>query len=266
MKTYVKLALITALVLSSAIAEAKTIPRERREDSRIREVWYNETQVVEVGTSFGFATTVEFGNESVKTIVAGDTIGWQIIPQGNRVFIKPAERPQKGMSSTNITIITDKRNYYLHAFIAPRTHPVFVVRYRYDKPPQPPTSDVASTEPSTPTKKIAGSTLVKPYRNYNYVMTGDKKIVVQKVFDDGQFTYFKFDPRKPLPVIYKVNSRGRDEIVNTRKEGDFIVVEAIGEMFTLRDGELHKCVKNQELAPVYKEYNHEPRNPVPYRR
>ena len=57
MKTYVKLALITALVLSSAIAEAKTIPRERREDSRIREVWYNETQVVEVGTSFGFATT-----------------------------------------------------------------------------------------------------------------------------------------------------------------------------------------------------------------
>ena len=265
MKSLIKHALITALVLSSVVVDAKTIPRERREDSRIREVWYNETQVVEIATSFGFATTVELGNESVKTIVAGDTIGWQIIPQGNRVFIKPAERPQKGMSSTNITIITDKRNYYLHAFIAPRTKPVFVVRYRYDRPPQPPTS-TADSGTSSSSRKIAGSNLVKPYRNYNYAMTGDKKIVVQRVFDDGQFTYFKFDPRKPLPTIYKVNSRGRDEIVNTRKEGDFIVVEAVGEMFTLRDGDLHKCVKNQELAPVYKEYNHEPRNPVPYRR
>ena len=75
MKKYVNLAIVTALVLSSTFVEAKTIPRERREDSRIREVWYNETQVVEIGTSFGFATTVEFGNESVKTIVAGDTIG-----------------------------------------------------------------------------------------------------------------------------------------------------------------------------------------------
>ena len=199
--------------------------------------------------------------KSVKTIVAGDTIGWQITPQGNRVFIKPAEKPVKGMDSTNINIITEKRNYYIHIYIVPRSQAAFVIRYRYDKPPQPPTdSNVASEDTSK--SKVQGSELVKKYKNYNYGFSGDKKIVVQKVWDDGQFTYFKFDPRKPLPAIYKVNNRGRDELVNTRKEGDYIVVEAIGEMFTLKDGDLHKCVKNQDLAPKYKEYNHEPDNSV----
>lgn len=259
MKKIITFALMAMIGIVSNIAIAKTIPKERREDGRIREVWYNENQIVEIPTSFGYAITIELGNESVKTIIAGDTIGWQITPQGNRVFIKPAEKPQKGMESTNVTIITEKRNYYLHLYIAPRNNAAFVIRYRYDKPPQPPTESIETT-PNT--KSVQGSELKKNYKNFNYGFSGDKKIVVQKVWDDGQFTYFKFDPRKPLPAIYKVNSRGRDELVNTRKEGEYIVVEAIGELFTLKDGDLHKCVKNQALLPIYKDYSHEPDNGI----
>ena len=253
--------LIVAVVgisaIASNIAEAKSVPRARNEDSRVREVYYDESQVGEVGTSYGFATTIEFGNETVNAAIAGDTIGWQIIPKGNRVYIKPAEKVQKGMQTTNLTIQTDKRNYYFHIYNRSRNDPIFIIRFRYDKPKQPPTSDIDDGKPS----KKAGSDLIKPFKNFNYGLSGDKNIKVLKVFDDGQFTYFKFDSRKSLPVIYKVNSNGRDEIVNTRKQGEFIVVEGIAEMFTLRDGKLHKCVKNQSEAPIYKEYNHEPTNP-----
>jgi type IV secretion system protein VirB9 len=241
---------LMGLAISSGIVEAKTIPHGRREDGRIREVYYNETQVVEIPTTFGFATTVEFGNETIQTAVSGDTIGWQVIPQGNRLFIKPAEKSQAGLRGTNINVITNKRNYYLHVYIGSRLDPVFVVRYKYDKPPAPPSASNPDADTSSNTS-IKGSGLIKPYKNYNYSFTGSKSIVVQKIFDDGQFTYFKFDPRRPLPAIYKVNDSGRDEIVNTRQEGDFVVVEKVGQLFTLKDGDLHKCVRNNSDKPVY---------------
>lgn len=238
-----------------SIAEAKTIPKKRSEDVRIREVFYNETQVVEVPTAFGFATTIEFGNEVIKTAVSGDTIGWQVVPQGNRLFIKPAEKVQDGLKGTNITVITDKRNYYLHVFIASRTDPVFVIRYRYDKPAPPPTATYIEDDEQVSTSKK--TKLTTPYKNFKYQMTGSKAIAVKKVFDDGQFTYFEFDPRKPLPAIYIVNNGGYEELVNTRQEGKYVVVEKVGSLFTLRDGDIHKCVSNQAM-PFIKENRNEP--------
>ena len=249
---------IMCLALVSSIAEAKTIPKKRREDVRIREVFYNETQVVEVATAFGFATTIEFGNEVIKTAVSGDTIGWQVVPQGNRLFIKPAEKVQDGLKGTNITVITDKRNYYLHVFIASRTDPVFVIRYRYDRPAQPPTATYVDDDEQVDTSKK--TKLTTPYKNFKYQMTGTKAITVKKVFDDGQFTYFEFDPRKPLPAIYLVNSSGYDELVNTRQEGKYVVVEKVGSLFTLRDGEIHKCVKNEAMPFIKDESNGSARN------
>ena len=241
------LAILILTSLFSTFADAKTIPRARTEDRRIREVWFSETQVVEIPTSFGISTTIEFGNETIKTAVTGDSIGWQVIPQGNRLFIKPAEKAQAGLMGTNLTVITDKRNYYLHLYIQPRTNPVFIVRYRYDKPPAPPTAatvEASNDNDTTPTP----SSRVKKYRNYNYKMSGAKSIKINRVFDDGEFTYFEFDPRQPLPAIYAINRRGNDELVNVRTEGKYTVVEKVARGFTLRDGNLHKCVKNEFWA------------------
>ncbi|MFX4978913.1 TrbG/VirB9 family P-type conjugative transfer protein, partial [Acinetobacter baumannii] len=49
--------------------------------------------------------------------------------QGNRLFIKPAEKPQAGMNRTNLTVITDKRNYYFNLFNS--SQPVYVLRFNY---------------------------------------------------------------------------------------------------------------------------------------
>jgi type IV secretion system protein VirB9 len=231
MKNKIIFTFLIASALVTGLVEAKSVPKQNRGESRIRQVIYDPNQVVEVGTSFGYATTVEFGNEIIKTAVSGDTIGWQIVPQGNRLFIKPAEQAQKGLNGTNITVITDKRNYYLHTYIGNRTDPVFVVRFNYDIPPPP-----QSTAPI----QADG----KPYKNYNYKIAGSNSIGVKKVWDDGEMTYIEFDPKKPMPAIFGVNADGFEELVNTRKEGKYMVVEKISMLLSLKIGDQVKCIRN----------------------
>ena len=235
-----KLILISALAMAVTplCSQAASIPHAVKEDSRVRVVRYNPNQVVEVDTAFGFATTIEFGSEQIVTVTSGDTIGWQVKAQGNRLFIKPAERPQAGMSSTNVNVITDKRNYYLHLRSGSRKAPVFVVRFDY-------------SEPSAAAKKRLHDSEPPTFRtnNYNYSQTKVKGITVRSVFDDGQFTYFEFDKRQPLPAIYLVNANGREELTNTRKEGKYVVVEKTGAGFTLRLGDIVKCIRNEAVNP-----------------
>lgn len=220
------------LIALSFSALAKTNPIPRAEDARIREVSYNPTQVVEIPTTFGVATTIEYGNETIQTVTSGDTIGWQIIPMQNRLFIKPAERG--GNAVTNVTVITNKRNYYYS--ISDSKTPVYVVRYLY-----PELKDTLTAKASQ--SSASASTLVRS-KNKAYAMAGSPQIQIKSTYDDGQFTYFEFNENQDLPVIYAMNAKGYDELVNTRKEGKYLVAEKIARMFTARTGTAHKCIKN----------------------
>lgn len=219
----------------SVFASAKTDPAPRAEDNRIREVNYNPTQVVEIPTKIAVTTTVEFGNETIQAVTTGDTVGWQIIPMQNRLFIKMVERG--GFDNTNLTVITNKRNYYFHIYRS--STPVYVVRYTYDNN----IANKNSNDPTAPNKTTGQRTLVK-VKNKAYAMAGSTDIKLISAFDDGQFTYFEFDKGRDFPVVYVVNAKGYDEIVNTRREGKFLVVEKVARQFTIRDGNTHKCVKN----------------------
>lgn len=225
----------------SGAALAKSFPRPVREDARIRVVRFDPNNVVEIPTSFGFATTVEFGTEQIQTVVSGDTIGWQVVPQGNRLFIKPAEKPIGNLNSTNLTVITDKRNYYLHLTTGTRRNPVFIVRFDY--------SDAATAA----AKRVEAANPPEfRVNNYQYEITaksGGGDIDVKAIFDDGQFTFFEFNPGTPLPAIYLVNGDGREELTNSRREGRFVVVEKVGRQFSLRLGNELRCVRNTARLP-----------------
>ena len=236
MKKLQIIAVALAFSLTGGAAYAASHPKAVREDARLRVVRYDPNNVVEITTSFGFATTVEFGTEQIKTVVSGDTIGWQIIPQGNRLFVKPAERPVAGMTSTNVTVITDKRNYYLHLRNGTRKNPVFVVRFDYRNSGITAKRAAVAAEPGG----FGG-------HNYSYEITAKRKggdIDVKSIFDDGQFTFFEFNPKAPLPAIYLVNGDGREELANSRREGKYVVVEKVGKQFALRLGKQIRCVRN----------------------
>ncbi|PUD81472.1 TrbG/VirB9 family P-type conjugative transfer protein [Helicobacter pylori] len=70
-------------------------------------------------------------------------------------------------------------------------------------------------------------------------------LMPKEIFNDKQFTYFKFDKKLALskfPVIYKVVD-GYDNPVNTRIVGDYIIAEDVSTKWTLRLGKDYLCIR-----------------------
>jgi type IV secretion system protein VirB9 len=100
--------LITAAVTPEAWAE--TTSRPGSADPRVLLATYRNNEIYTVVGTYGFQTTVEFSSdESVETVSIGDSVAWQVVPAGHRVFLKP----QEPNAVTNMTVVTSLRAYYV---------------------------------------------------------------------------------------------------------------------------------------------------------
>lgn len=221
---------ILAAVPLASVAE--TSPRALTTDPRVRQVMYNPNQVYHIVGTARYQTTIEFGDESIKVVSLGDTVSWQTVPYQNRLFLKPVEAD----AETNMTVITDKRTYYfrLTSTTRPSSDTVFLVRFHFQ--------DALPTFSSEPRKE--------PLADFNldYEVAGTPKgkeaIRLLRAFDDGTFTYFEFADKTEIPSIYLVGADGTESLVNKRREGRYMVVERLGNRYTIRNGDLFICVRN----------------------
>jgi type IV secretion system protein VirB9 len=231
---------IISAVLGAIIpwpAYAGKSPTSLLTDQRVKQVAYDPNQVYEIVGTYGYQTSIEFSNdETIKVVTLGDSIAWQTVPYQNRLFLKPVE-PN---AETNLTVITDKRSYYFKLVSAKKqASQTFLVRFVYP-----------NLRPAKPVKvgpaiaDARGS--VNPAKlNMDYETAGDiAAIPLKRAFDDGQFTYFQFNGSASIPSVYTVGSDGTESIVNTRREGAYLVVERTAGRFTMRDGSAHLCVRN----------------------
>jgi len=85
--------------------------------------------------------------------------------------------------------------------------------------------------------------------NFNYTFAGDKAQVPVKVFDNGEFTYFQFDKDTDTPAIFLVAKDRSESLVNSVRQGDYLVVHRRGRQFTLRNGNLVTCIFNENYTP-----------------
>lgn len=118
-------------------------------DSRIKTFVYNANDVYRVLTHYGYQMNIEFGDEEeIETISVGDRSGWQITPDGNRLFV----RAMDDKAHTNMTVITEERTYQFDLYSAKPGEQgwdelVYVVRFYY--PPETGTQFAAS-QPAAP--------------------------------------------------------------------------------------------------------------------
>jgi type IV secretion system protein VirB9 len=218
-------------------------PRAIATDSRIRTVRFSENEVYQFIGHYGFQSSIEFAqDEKIQTVSIGDSMAWLINPSGNRLFLKPIEQN----ALTNMTVITDKRSYLfeLHAEETKNIRDkemVFSLRFVY---------------PQTEVEQSAVSQFEEfpeidkhPDRfNLNYTVRGSTLIEPIRIFDDGEFTYFEFrDKNAELPAFFNVNADMREELINYRKRGNYIVVERVSSRFTLRRGPDIVCVYNEKM-------------------
>lgn len=225
-----------SLIPASAIA-AKS-PHALITDDRVKQVPYDPNQVYEVVGTYGYQTSIEFSNdETVKVVSLGDSIAWQTVPYQNRLFIKPVE-PN---AATNLTVITDKRTYYIKLTSAKaRTTQTFLVRFIY--PNSSPNSYAGAGRSDAPT----GNGIDPAKLNIDYAVSGDRTAIpLNRAFDDGQFTYFLFDRDAEIPSFYTVGPDGTESAVSPRREGQYMVVKRTASLFTLRNGSAYLCVQNK---------------------
>lgn len=236
------LLVLSAVIVGSAPVWALQEPRPIATDYRLRTVRYSPNEVYKFIGHYGYQSSIEFAeDEKIETVSIGDSIAWMVDPSEDRLFIKPIEQD----AMTNMTVITDKRTYHfeLHARETEDIRDrgmVFVMRFAY------PEDDVAA---------IAGNMDTIPdfkgepeKYNFNYTLQGSDMIAPIRIFDDGMFTYFEFrDKNADVPAFFFVDSVGNEELINYRTRGNFIVVERVAPIFTLRRGAYIVCIYNEMM-------------------
>ncbi|MGL2735508.1 TrbG/VirB9 family P-type conjugative transfer protein [Helicobacter pylori] len=167
----------------------------------------------------------------------------------------------------NLQVFIEDKNYYTNAFIKPQKENQENMAENAPKDAQKnnkplkeetktPEEEVIIIGDNTNAMKIIKKDIQKGYkalkssqRKWYCLWACSKKsklsLMPKEIFNDKQFTYFKFDKRLALskfPVIYKVVD-GYDNPVNTRIVGDYIIAEDVSTKWTLRLGKDYLCIR-----------------------
>jgi type IV secretion system protein VirB9 len=231
--------MILSFTQAYAVKEAKPLAI----DKRLGIIIFNPYDVHKFVGYYGYQSSIIFADdETIETMSMGDSTPWQMVPNGNRLFLKPIDQD----ATTNLTVITNLRTYYfeLHAMEAKNINQdglMFAVRFIYPDEHNPQeialSSNVAAPDLSD-----------KSLYNFEYTISGPSYIAPIKIFDDGKFTYFEFnDKNAELPAIFYVNNDGTEGVINYRVVADYLVVESIRARYSLRREKDVVCVFNEFL-------------------
>lgn len=252
---------VTALGLACSLdVTAEKTPRPIATDVRIRQVMYSANEIYEIVGTYGYQIVIEFSeSEEIKLVAIGDSIAWQAVPAQSRLFLKPVEPD----TATNLTVTTNKRIYYFNLIASrnkSRDSLTYTVRFIYNdggvttvNPPASPGGDVAA-------KAVTVTPKAPTDFNFNYQVSGSKEIALVRAFDDGQFTYLQFANTVDVPAVFIVDPQGKESLVNSRVEGQYVVVERIASQFTLRNGSVVACLFNRAKPFADTSFNAEKRD------
>ncbi|GAA8351770.1 hypothetical protein HpDR35_01090 [Helicobacter pylori] len=165
----------------------------------------------------------------------------------------------------NLQVFIEDKNYYTNAFIKPQKEnqenmaenaPKDAPKNNHKPLKEEKEEETITIGDNTNAMKIVKKDIQKGYkalkssqRKWYCLWACSKKsklsLMPKEIFNDKQFTYFKFDKRLALskfPVIYKVVD-GYDNPVNTRIVGDYIIAEDVSAKWTLRLGKDYLCIR-----------------------
>lgn len=235
-----KLVIIAALSFCFGASLAQTNPIPNPNDSRIKLVSFQEDNVVPIQGKTFTTTQIVFGkDEYVKGVEGGDSAGWIVsykpaLP--NMIFIKPTILN----SNSNMTVVTNKHQYYFkvksNKSLDSLDESTYAVKFIYPKDARNQLNAQLKREGIKKASSINRAKSPKTY-NWNYRFSGNQQIMPLHVFDDGTFTYFELRKNQAVPAIFAVDDRqGKEAVVNTRREGNYLVVQRIAPQFSLRNG------------------------------
>ncbi len=162
----------------------------------------------------------------------------------------------------NLQVFIEDKNYYSNAFMKPQIQENTLENTpKNNKPLKEEKEETKEEETITIGDNTNAMKIVKKdiQKGYRALKSSQRKwyclgicskksklsLMPEEIFNDKQFTYFKFDKKLALskfPVIYKVVD-GYDNPVNTRIVGDYIIAEDVSAKWTLRLGKDYLCIR-----------------------
>lgn len=228
---------LLVLSLSAAPSFAETGPRSIGADPRIKQYTYSPTTVYRLDVAMKIITSIEFaGGESIDSVLMGDSESWEVIrlQSGNVLAVKPLIAGAR----TNMTVYTSQRSYTFELRAVPARAGSASLNYRID-------FRYPDQERAKATRQQAAA--ARP-RDPNYYLAGQVTAFRPvAVHDDGRTTTFVFPENAPRPAIFRVDSQGRESIVNLRETGNSVVVTGTSDRWTLRIGEEELCIAHARV-------------------
>lgn len=226
------LAFAATLLCPTAQAEVAPLPGDG--DPRIRTAPYDPQQVVELTAHLGYQVMVQFAHdERIENVSIGDGLNWQLTPnrEADVLFVKPMGKGP----ATNMTVVTSKRRYAFNLSAATAKGPrdprlIYVVGFVYPAEPEP----AAPPQEAPPPEQW----------NLAYSYDGSPELAPDRLFDDGQSTWFRFAADEDAPAIYARDAEGAESLVNFTVRGPYVVVDQVRPAFVLRRGKAVTVLHN----------------------
>ena len=235
----------------STIHAAQT-PHSAGFDNRVQRTAYNPENVVTIRTKVGEAMLIQLQEgETVSAQDMNSGLGmgfgkaWGLSIRGNNLFLKPT----KPNPATNLLFTTTKKRTYIFEIrlAGPKQIPTYVLRFDYP-------DDRHSARQQQLDKETRAANVLRTSRtryrkatgyNRNYWGRGDRTLVPTEIFDDGRFTYFRYDNAGSLPAVFRINADGSEAAVNSHIENDTLVVHETAGNFVLRLGKSVLGIENR---------------------
>lgn len=228
------------------------------EDLRLVKRLYDPGAVVRIEGRPSVQATIRFADdELIENVAIGDSNAWQVTPnkRSNLLFVKPlAER-----AATNMTVVTNNHTYFFDLVASPKvTSPLYELAFSYPQEVKAAPDRRADAEASAPTDVELGaandpSAVADPAQlNFAWAGSGDRKLLPNRIYDDGQATYLAWTAGTPVPAILIKDKAGTEGPVNFAVRGDVIVVDGVPRQIVLRSGRQLATIDNNgpERSPA----------------
>lgn len=213
------LAMIAAVpIVAGRPVMASVVPTAGVKDPRIQTIDYDPDEVVSLRVALGYALTVEFSSdERIENVALGNSAVWQAVAnhRADHLFIKP----MAGATNTNLTVVTDVReyNFDLNAIPAPDAATPISLRFIY------PVSLDAPAARDVP----------KTYFRF----TGAGSIRPASMYDDGAATFIVWRGGSQIPAVFMVNDQGAEVLINGAMRNGKYVIDLVADRFVFRLGQ-----------------------------
>lgn len=222
--------------------------------SRVQQIEYRENLVVKIGGYANNPFVIEMpADEPIGDVALPPSSSYEMVKKGPRFFV----RPLPGAQPATVLITTRSRSIVLDIVLGSsqgfkdRLSKLIVTLPAAPVPPPPPPA-VERIEAVAAASNLAPETS-STYHNDNYtlqVVAESVDIRPREAFDDGRFTYLKFPNNQEIPAIFRSTPGTNDEVlVNSHRDGDFIVLHAVAPLWNLRLGGSVLGVFNESFEP-----------------